>query len=83
MAVEHWIALVPPVPGVEWIMRKNQSNSIPYVLLLVVLDLHELVSEFRIMQELVVVVSQYEMLLPLQVLQQSNRCLCVIAGDVP
>ena len=83
MTVEHWIALVPSIPSVEGIMGQNQSDAIPQVLLLVVLYLHELVSEVVVMQELIVVVSQYEMLLPLQVLQDSDCGLRVVAGDVP
>ena len=83
MTVEHWIALVSAIPCVERIMCKNQTHPIANVLLLVVLDFNKLVSEIRVVQELVVVVSQYQMLLPLQVLQQTNRCLCVIAGNVP
>ena len=69
MPVEHWIALVSSVPGVEGVMRKNQSDPISYVLLLVVLYLHELVSEVVVMQELIVVVSQNQMLLSPQRLQ--------------
>ena len=82
MPVEHGIALVSPVPGVEGIMRQNQSNPITNVLLLVVLYLHELVAEVIVIEELVVVITQNEMLLPLQVLQQPNRGSGVIAGDV-
>ena len=48
MSVEHWVALVSSIPSVEGIVRENQPNAIPNVLLLVVLDLDELVSEFRI-----------------------------------
>ena len=83
MAVEHRIALVPAIPSVEWIMRQNQSDPIPYVLFLVVLYLHELISEVIVMKELVVMVAKNEMLLTLQVLQQPNCGLCVIAGQVP
>ena len=82
MAVKHGIALVPSVPSVEWIMRQNKPHAIPYVLLLVVLYLHELVAEVVVVEELVIVVSQNEMLLPLQVLQQPNRGSGIIAGDV-
>ena len=57
MTVEHWIALVSTVPGVEGIVGQNQPNAISYVLLLVVLYLHELVSEVGVMQKLIVVVS--------------------------
>lgn len=82
MTIEHWIALVSAIPCVEWIMRQNQPNPVPNVLLLVVLDFHKLISEIVVVEELIVVVSQYQVLLPLQVLQQSNRGLRVVAGDV-
>lgn len=69
MTVEHWIALVPSVPCVEWIMGQNKSHAITDVLLLVVLYLHELVSKVVVVQELIVVVSQNQMLLSPQRLQ--------------
>ena len=74
VTVEHGIATITPVPGVEWIVRENQSDPIAYVLLLVVLDLHELVPEVVVVKELVVVVAKNEVLLSLQLLQQSNGC---------
>ena len=83
MPVEHGIALVSSVPGVEGVVRENQTDAIPNVLLLVVLYLHELVSEVVVVQELIVVVSQNQMLLSPQRLQQPNRGLRVVAGDVP
>lgn len=83
MTVEHWIALVPTVPGIEWIMGEDKSHPIANVLLLVVFYLHELVAELVVMQKLIVVVSQNQMLLSLQVLQDSNRGLRVIARYVP
>ena len=83
MTVEHWIALVPTVPGVEGIMGEDKSHPIANVLLLVVLDLHELVSEVVVVQKLIVVVSQNQMLLPLQILQDSDCGLRVIARYVP
>ena len=83
MAVEHGIATITPVPGVEGIVRQYQPRAIPQVLLLVVLYLNELTSEVIVIEELVIVVSQYQMLLSLQVLQQSNRGLHVMHGDVP
>ena len=79
VSVEHWIALVSAIPSVEGIVRQNQSNAIPNVLLLIVLDLHKLISEIVVVQELIVVVAQYQVLLTLQVLQQSNRGLGVVA----
>ena len=82
MPVEHGIALVPPIPCVEGVVSEYQPDAIPYVLLLVVLDLHELVAEVVVVEELVVVVAQYQMLLPIQVLEQSHRGLRVVAGDV-
>lgn len=82
MTIEHWIALVTTIPGVEGIVRQDQPNPIPNVLLLVVLDFHKLISEIVVVEELIVVVSQYQVLLPLQVLQQSNRGLRVVARDV-
>ena len=69
MTIEHWIALVSSVPGVEGVVGQYQSDAITYVLLLVVLYLHELVSKCVVVQELIVVVAQYQVLLPLQVLQ--------------
>ena len=69
MTIEHWIALVSSVPGVEGVVGQYQSDAITDVLLLVVLDLHELVSKCVVVQELIVVVAQYQVLLPLQVLQ--------------
>ena len=83
MSIEHWIALVPTIPGVEGIMGEDKPHSIADVLFLVVLYLHELVAELVVMQELIVVVSQNQMLLSLQVLQDSNRGLRVIARYVP
>lgn len=83
MPVEHGIATVTPIPCVERIVRQDETGSIPKVLLLVVLDLHELVSEIVVMEELVVVVSQNQVLLPLQVLQQTNRCPNIMHRDVP
>jgi hypothetical protein len=65
MTVEHRIALVPSVPGVKWIMGQNKSHAITDVLLLVVLYLHELVAEIVVIEELVIVVSQNEVFLPL------------------
>ena len=82
MSIEHWIALVPPIPSVEGIVSQDESDPIPNVLLLVVLDLHELVSEVVVVQELIVVVSQYQVLLTLQVLQDVHRGLCVVARYV-
>lgn len=69
MTVEHRIALVSAVPGVEWIVGQYQSNAVSDVLLLVVLYLHELVSEVVVVQELIVVVSKNQMLLSPQRLQ--------------
>ena len=69
MTIEHWIALVSSVPGVEGVVGQYQSDAITDVLFLVVLDLHELVSKCVVVQELIVVVSQYQVLLSLQVLQ--------------
>lgn len=82
MTIEHWVALVSAIPSVEGIMRQNQPNAIPNVLLLVVLDFHELVSEIVVVEELIVVVSQYQVLLTLQVLQDVHRGLCVVARHV-
>lgn len=82
MSVEHGIATITPVPCVEGIVRQYQPCAIPQVLLLVVLYLHELVSEVVVVKELIVVVSQYQMLLPLQVLQQPNRRPNIMNGDV-
>lgn len=69
MTIEHWIALVSSVPSVEGVVGQYQSDAITDVLLLVVLDLHELVSKCVVVQELIVVIAQYQVLLPLQVLQ--------------
>lgn len=69
MTIEHWIALVSSVPGVEGIVGQYQSDAITDVLFFVVLDLHELVSKCVVVQELIVVIAQYQVLLPLQVLQ--------------
>ena len=69
MTIEHWIALVSSVPGVEGVVGQYQSDAITDVLLLVVLYLHELVSKCVVVQELIVVIAQYQVLLPLQVLQ--------------
>ena len=79
MPIEHWIALVSPVPCVEGIVRQNKSHAVPNVLLLVVLYLYELVSEVVVMKELVVVISKNQVLLSFQVLQQIDCCLGVIA----
>ena len=83
MTIEHWISLVPSIPGVEWIVRQYQPNPIPNVLLLVVLYLHKLVSEIVVVEELIVVVAQNQVLLTLQVLKQSNRGLGVVARYIP
>ena len=83
MPIEHRVSLISPIPSEEWIMRQYQSVSIPNVLFLVVLYLHKLIPELIVMQELIVMVSQYKMLLPLQVLQYSNSGLRVIARNVP
>ena len=83
VAVEHGIAPVPSVPCVEWVMGENQSDTITQILFLVVLYLNELVSEVIVIKELVIMVSKNEMLLPLQVLQQSNSGLHVMYGNVP
>ena len=69
MTIEHWIALVSSVPGVKGIVGQYQSDAITDVLLLVVLYLYELVSKCVVVQELIVVIAQYQVLLPLQVLQ--------------
>ena len=69
MTIEHWITLVSSVPCVEGVVGQYQSDAITDVLLLVVLDLHELVSKCVVVQELIVVIAQYQVLLPLQVLQ--------------
>ena len=69
MTIEHWIALVSPVPSVEGVVGQYQSDAITDVLLLVVLYLYELVSKCVVVQELIVVIAQYQVLLPLQVLQ--------------
>ncbi len=82
MAIEHWIALVSPIPCVEGIVGQYQPCSITQILFLVVLDFHELIPEFIVVEKLIVVVSQYQMLLSLQVLQQSNRGLRVMARNV-
>ena len=82
MSIEHWVALVSPIPGVERIMRKDKPDSISNVLLLVVFDFHELISEIVVVEELVVVVSKNKMLLALQVLQDVHRGLGVVARDV-
>ena len=65
MPIEHWIAFVATIPSVEGIMGQDQPNTIPYVLLLVVLDFNKLISKVVIIQELIVMVAQYQMLLPL------------------
>ena len=83
MPIEHWIALVPPIPSVEGIVRENQSYTIPDVLLLVVLYLHELTSEVVVVEELIVVVPQNQVLLTLQVLQDVHCGLGVVARYVP
>ena len=69
MTIEHWITLVSSVPSVEGVVGQYQSDAITDVLLLVVLDLHELVSKCVVVQELIVVIAQYQVLLPPQVLQ--------------
>ena len=63
-------------------MGENKPHAIPNVLLLVVLDFNELVAEVIVMKELIIVVSQYEVLLPLQVLQQVHSGFRVVAGNV-
>ena len=78
MAVEHGLSAITSVPGVEWIVRQNKPCTIPQVLLLVVLNLHELISEVVVIEELIVVVSQNQVLLPLQVLQDGRCCLHVM-----
>lgn len=83
MTIEHRISLVPPIPGEEGIVRENQAGSITKVLLLVGLYLNELVSEIVVVEELVVVVAQNQMLLPLQILQDVDCGLRVVCGDVP
>ena len=82
MSVEHWIALVASIPSVEGVVGQYQPNSITNVLLLVVLDFDELISEFVVVQELIVVVSQYQVLLTLKVLQQVYCGLGVVARHV-
>ena len=69
MTIEHWIALVSSVPGVEGVVGQYQSDAITDVLFLIVLYLHKLVSKCVVVQELIVVIAQYQVLLPLQVLQ--------------
>jgi hypothetical protein len=83
VTVEHWIAFVTSVPRIEWIMGENKPHAIPNVLLLVVLDFNKLVAEVIVVKELIIVVSQYKVLLPLQVLQQVHRGFRVVAGNVP
>ena len=83
MPIEHRVSLVPAIPCVEWIMGEDKPCPIANVLLLVVLYLNELIAEVVVIEELVIVVSQYQVLLPLEVLQQANRCLCIVAGYVP
>lgn len=83
MTIEHRIALVSSVPRIKWIMGENKPHAIPNVLLLVVLDFNKLVAEVIIVKELIIVVSQNKVLLPLQVLQQVHGCFGVIAGNVP
>ena len=83
MPIEHGVALVPPVPGVEGIVGQDQTDPIPNVLLLVVLYLHKLVSKCVVVQELIVVVAQYQVLLTLQVLEKPNRRLGVVARHIP
>lgn len=83
MPIEHWIALVSAIPGVEWIVSQDESDPIPNVLLLVVFDFHELTSEVVVVEELIVVVSQYQVLLTLQVLQDVHCGLGVVARHVP
>lgn len=63
-------------------MGEYKPDTITDVLLLVVLYLHELVPKVVVIEELVIVVSQYQVLLPLQILQQTNGGLRVIAGYV-
>ena len=65
MTIEHRIALVPSVPRIERIMGEDKPDTITDILFLVVLYLHELVSEIVVMQELVVVVSEDKVLLSL------------------
>ena len=83
MSIEHRVSLVPAIPCVEWIMGEDKPCPIPNVLLLVVLYLHELVAEIVVIEELVIVVAQNEMLLSLEILQQTNCGFRVIAGYVP
>ena len=82
MTIEHWIALVATIPGVEGIVRQDQPDAISNVLLLVVLDFHKLVSEIVVVQELIVVVAQYQVLLTLQVLQYVYGGLGVVARHI-
>ena len=82
MSIEHWIALVSAIPCVEGIVSQDESDTIPNVLLLVVLDFHKLISEIVVVEELIVVVSQYQMLLTLQVFQDVHRGLRVVARHV-
>ena len=82
MPIEHWIALVSSIPSIEGIMGQDQPNAIPNVLLLVVLYLHKLISEIVVIEELIVVVAQYQVLLPLQVLQYAYGGLGVVAGHI-
>lgn len=83
MPVEHGISTITPVPCVEGIVRQDETSSIPKILLLVVLYLHELVSEIVVMEELVVVVSQNQVLLPFEVLEDACGCFHVMNRNVP
>ena len=78
VTIEHRIPSVSSIPSVEGIVGQYQSGAISQILLLVVLYLHELTSEPIIMQELIVVVAQYQVLLTLQVIQQSDSCLHIM-----
>ena len=65
MPVEHGIATITPIPCVEGVVRQDETSAIPQVLLLVVLYLNELIAEVVVIEELVVVVSQNQVLLTL------------------
>ena len=82
MPIEHGVALVPAVPSVEGVVGQDQPDAIPYVLLLVVLYLHELIPKCVVVQELIVVVAQYQVLLTLQVLQYVYGGLGVVARHI-
>ena len=65
MPIEHWVSLVATIPSVEGIVGQYQTDPIPNVLLLVVLYLYELITKCVVVQELIVVVAQYQVLLTL------------------